>query len=248
VAALFLFAVIPESRRIWNRRLLPVAFCYAVTLIFFVLANRLTTAANTIFLQSAAPLYVLLLGPLLLHEPVRRRDLAFVAAVVCGIACFFAGSPARGATAPDPARGNVFALASGVTYALMLVGLRRLSKVTESGAIATIALGNVIACLAALPMALPMSHITARNWAILVYLGAIQIGLAYFCLARGIRHVPAVEATALLMAEPALNPVWTWLVHGETPGSLAIAGGALILCATLWNTLRPARAEAGSSS
>ena len=243
VAALFLLVAIPESRRLWRWRMLPVAACYAATLVCFVLANRLTTAANTIFLQSAAPLYVLLLGPLLLHEPIHRRDVGFVAVVLCGIACFFIGSPHAGATAPDPWRGNLFAVASGLTYALMLVGLRWLSRKHAGGAaISTVVMGNVIACVAALPLALPAPAITAKDWTILLYLGTIQIGVAYLCLARGIGHVPAVEATAFLMVEPALNPVWTWLVHGEVPGAWAVVGGALILAATLWNTWR---AQAG---
>jgi DME family drug/metabolite transporter len=224
--------------------MLPVAACYAATLVSFVLANRLTTAANTIFLQSAAPLYVLLLGPLLLREPVRPRDLVFVAAVVCGIGCLFIGSPLAAATAPDPARGNIFAVASGVAYAFMIVGLRWLSRKGSGGAgIATVALGNVVACVAALPFALPMSVLGAKDLLVLLYLGTIQVGLAYYCLTRGISHVPAVQATTLLMAEPALNPAWTWLVHRERPGAWAVAGGALILSATVWNTWRSSRAE-----
>jgi drug/metabolite transporter, DME family len=239
IAALFLLAAVPESRRGWRWPMVPVAACYAATLICFVLANRLTTAANAIFLQSAAPLYVLLLGPVLLGEAVHRRDVAFVAAIVCGIACFFAGSPAAVLTAPDPRRGDLFAVASGVFYAFMLTGLRWLSrKGTGGAAIATVAMGNVIACIAALPLALPASSITTPDLAVLVYLGTVQIGVAYLCLTRGIRHVPAVAATTLLMAEPALNPVWTWLVHGEAPGAWGLAGGALILSATLWNTWR----------
>jgi drug/metabolite transporter (DMT)-like permease len=229
IAAVFMLAVIPETRQRWRWRMLPVAACYAATLISFVLANRLTTAANTIFLQSAAPLYVLMLGPLLLHEPLRRRDIAFVAVVVGGIACFFAGSPHAVRTAPDPWRGNLVALFSGVVYAFMLIGLRWLAREDDAGAVGTVVLGNLIACAAALPMALPMPRPTPEDVAILLYLGTVQIGFAYLCLARGIRHVRAVEATALLMAEPALNPLWAWLVHGETPGPWELTGGALII-------------------
>jgi drug/metabolite transporter (DMT)-like permease len=85
-----------------------------------------------------------------------------------------------------------------------------------------VALGNLIACVAALPLALPATSISGKDAAVLLYLGTVQIGLAYLCLTRGIRHVPALEATTLLMAEPALNPVWTWLVHAETPGAWAL--------------------------
>lgn len=239
IATIFLLVAVPETRRGWNFRIVPVAACYAATLISFVLANRLTTAANTIFLQSAAPLYVLLFGPLVLHEPVRRRDLAFVAAVCAGIACVFAGSAPAAITAPDPHRGNLIAILSGIFYALMLTGLRFLARgSTHASATATVALGNLLACVAALPFALPAAAISPRDLSALLYLGIVQIGVAYLCLARGIRHVRAVEASALLMVEPALNPLWTWLVHGEVPEIWALAGGALILAATAWNALR----------
>ena len=236
IATIFLLAAVPETRRGWSLRMLPVAACYAATLVSFVLANRLTTAANTIFLQSTAPLYVLLLGPFVLHEPIRRRDLAFVAAVCAGIACFFAGSAPAAITAPDPHRGNLIAILSGLFYALMLIGLRFLARGSaHQTATATVALGNLLACLAALPMALPTAAISTRDFSALLYLGTVQIGIAYLCLVRGMRHVRAVEASALLMVEPALNPIWTWLVHGETPAVWSIAGGLLILGASFYN-------------
>jgi DME family drug/metabolite transporter len=242
IASVVLLAALPEARRGWRWSIVPVAAAYAATLILFVLANRLTTAADTIFLQSTAPLYLLLLSPLLLHERIRAGDVLYMLAVLCGIVLFFVGTEHAMATAPDPRRGNLLALASGVTYALMLAGLRWLSLRGHGGStLAATALGNVIAALAVLPLALPVAHFTAPDVTVLLYLGVVQIGLAYVLLTRGIRHVPAVEATTLLMVEPALSPVWAWLVHGERPGPWAIAGGAAILGATLVNTWRHAR-------
>lgn len=237
VAALVLLAVVPDARRRWQWRMLPVAVAYAATLILFVLANRLTTSANAIFLQSTAPLYLLLLGPLVLHEPIRRAGLLYALAVGGGLILFFAGSDAVAATAPDPPRGNLLALASGVTYALMLAGLRWQARGGgETSGVATVTAGNLIAFLAALPMALPVQTFSARDAAVIVYLGAAQIGLAYWCLTRALRHVPAFEATTTLQLEPATNPVWTWLAYGERPTSWALAGGAVIVVATLMNT------------
>jgi drug/metabolite transporter (DMT)-like permease len=217
--------------------MLPVAAAYAATLILFVLANRLTTSANAIFLQATAPLYVLLLGPFLLREPIRRADLFYILAVGAGLALFFAGRDTVAVTAPDPPRGNLLALASGVTYALMLAGLRwHGRKGGEDSGIATVAVGNLIAFACALPMALPLHAFGARDAAVILYLGAAQVGLAYWCLTRAIRRVPAFEATTMLQLEPAMNPVWTWLVHGERPTPWALAGGAVIVSATLVNT------------
>jgi drug/metabolite transporter (DMT)-like permease len=115
IAAVVLLAVIPGARRGWNWRIAPVAGAYAAKLLLFVLANRMTTSANAIYLQATAPFYVLLLGPLLLKEPGRRADLLYIAAVGVGMVLVFMGAGPAVATAPDPVRGNVLALASGVT-------------------------------------------------------------------------------------------------------------------------------------
>ena len=85
-------------------------------------------------------------------------------------------------------------------------------------------------------MALPLHDFTARDAAVILYLGVAQVGLAYWCLTRAIRHVPAFEATTMLQVEPAMNPVWSWVAHGERPSLWAFAGGAVIVSATLLNT------------
>ena len=243
IAAAVLLALLPEARRGWRWRILPVATAYAGTLVLFVVANRLTTAANAIFLQSTAPLYLLLLGPLLLDERIRAADIVFMAAVLAGIGLFFVDAEAASATAPNPHLGNWLGLASGLGYALMLAGMRWLARrgYGES-ALAASTLGNLIAFVAVLPLALPIRAWSAVDVSVLLYLGVFQVGLAYVCLTRGIRRVPGVEATTLLMAEPVLSPVWAWLIHGERPGPWALAGGGVIVAATLVNTWRHARA------
>ncbi|MEK7404481.1 MAG: DMT family transporter [Acidobacteriota bacterium] len=237
VAALALLLLVPAARAGWNWRVGPVGVAYASTLVLFVLATKLTTAANAIFLQSTGPLYLLLLGPLVLREPLRRRDIGLIAVVGAGMALFFAGQEAASPTAPDPLHGNVLGACSGVTWACTIAGLRWLgSGRAGNSAPASVAAGNLLAFLACLPMALPVSGAQWRDAAVILYLGVFQIGLSYFCLTRAIRHVPALEAAILLLAEPALNPVWAWLAHGERPGRWALAGGALILTTSVVNT------------
>ncbi|HEU4885936.1 MAG TPA: EamA family transporter [Longimicrobium sp.] len=245
VAALAILLLVPAARRGWTWHVLPVGVAYATTLVLFVAANKLTTAANAIFLQASAPLYMLALGPLLLKEPVRRRDLAFMAPVLLGLVLFFVGSEPAIHTAPNPRLGNIFAAMSGITYALTLVGLRWLSGRDggEGSGLPTVAAGNLIAFFACLPAALPVVNAGTGDWLAMGYLGVFQIGLAYLLLTSGVRHVTALEVSVLLLLEPALSPVWTWLVHGETPGPWSIAGGILILGATLLRTSADARSE-----
>jgi len=238
VATAALLGLIPDARRGWRLRVLPVGAAYAATLSLFVLANKLTTAANAIFLQDTAPLYLVLLGPWLLGERLVREDLVLLAAVAGGMAMFFVGQAPVSRTAPDPLRGNLLAVVSGLTWALTIAGLRWLGSRHPDSAMAAPAVGNLMAFLGCLPMALPLPAAGWRDAAVIAYLGVFQIGLAYLCMSRALRQVPALEASLLLLAEPALNPVWAWLAHGERPGGWALAGGALILGACLANAWR----------
>lgn len=246
IAALALVVLVPAARRDWSWKLAPVGLAYAATLVLFVLSTRLTTSANAIFLQSSAPLYMLLLAPLLLHEPIRRGDLLFMGAIGLGVVLVLLNGQHAGATAtaPNPALGDRLGAVSGLAWALTVAGLRWIGRRgPENASTPAVAAGNLIACLISLPMALPLVRITTSDIVVLLYLGVIQIGLSYFLVTRAIRYVPAFEATALLLLEPALNPVWTWLVHGERPGLQTVAGGLIILLATVIHTWLESRTK-----
>jgi DME family drug/metabolite transporter len=246
IAALALFLLMPDARRRVNARDLLVSLVFAVTMVLFVLANKLTTSASAIFLQSTSPLYILLLGPWLLHERIRRRDLLFLLTLAVGLACFFIGLDPVSKTAPDPFRGNLFAILSGVFWAVTVMGFRFLGTRADgagSGAAAAV-WGNVFACLLCLPAALPIAGITAQDAGLLAYLGVFQIGVAYVFLTRAMTHVRALEASLLLLLEPVLNPLWSWLAHGEQPSGWSFAGGGLILLATAVKTWADSRRPA----
>ena len=234
-AAIALALVLPGARRGWTWRTWLVGVAYAATLLTYVQANKLTTAANAIFLQSTAPLYLLLFGPLLLKEPIRARDLGFMAAIAAGLGMFFVGLEPVTRTASNPALGNLVAAASGLTWGLTIAGLRWLARSERdaggAAAGATI-VGNTLVLLVCLPWALPIGPSTPVDWLWIAYLGVFQIGLAYYFMTRGLRGVRALESGLLLLIEPVLNPLWTWLFHGETPGPWARAGAATILLAT----------------
>ena len=240
-----LLLMTPAARRGWSWRAALVGLAYAGCLTLFVLANRLTTAANTIFLQSTAPLYILFLGPWLLKEPIRKQDLGFMLAVGCGLALFFVGVEHPAITAPDPERGNLLALASGLCWALAVCGLRWLSLDPRRGSpVAAVVAGNLIAFLLSLPMAVPLGSHAVTDWAIVGYLGVFQIALAYIFVTSAIHVLPALEASMILLLEPVLNPVWAWLVQRETPGISALVGGTVILGATTFKSWSERRVAA----
>jgi drug/metabolite transporter, DME family len=239
IAAVVLYIALPGARRHWTWRTWLIGLAYAATMILFVLANKLTTSANAIFLQSTAPLYLLLLGPFVLREPIRKVDLAVILTVAGGAILLLFGAEAAAATAPNPARGNLTALAAGATWGLTITGLRWMGKRSDraNSSEAIVIAGNLIAFAVCLPVALPVGHANLKDVAILVYLGLFQISLAYVFLTRSLREVPGLEASTLLLIEPVFNPIWTWMTYGERPGVTAVLGGLLIITAAFGGTV-----------
>ncbi|MCC6214545.1 MAG: DMT family transporter [Polyangiaceae bacterium] len=234
IAAVAVAVLLPGALRGITLRSAAIGAGYAFTLILFVSGNKLTTAANTIFLQSTAPLWVLLASPALLGESLRRSDVAFLALAALGLGCFFVGVEPPRVTAPDPLTGNVLATASGVTWALTIMGLRWLgsragARPGEAGG--AVVVGNLVAFGLCLPWTFPLAA-TVADWGVLLFLGVFQIGLAYALMTRGLAGVRALEASLLLLVEPVLNPVWAFLLHREVPGSWAIAGAVLVIAGT----------------
>ncbi len=247
VAGLFLAALLPEVRTRWTWRSWLVGSAYAATLTLYVMAMKTTTAANAIFLQSTAPLYLLVLAPGLLGERIRSRSLVLMAVIAGGLVLVLTGVERAGATAPSPALGNALGALCGVTWALTLLGLRWLGvrrRGAGDGAATAVAAGNVLAFLACLPWTFPLVAVTPSDGMLVLYLGVVQVGLAYVLLTRGMRVVPAFEASLLILLDPVLNPVWAFAVHGERPARRALLGGALILAATIvdaWLATREGR-------
>ena len=234
LGGLVILALIPRARGGWTWRSLMVAVPFAATFTFYILSNKLTTAANATFLQQTAPFYVLLLGPLLLRERIVRRDLAFMAAMVAGLALILGSGGEPLDTATDPGLGNVLAAFAGVSWALTLTGLRWLASRNGPGGDqpeTAVVAGCFLAAIVAAMFAWPLGDTNRFDWLIVGYLGVFQIGLAYALVTRSVRKLPVIEASLLFLAEPAFAPVWAWLLLAEQPGMLAILGGAVIILA-----------------
>jgi drug/metabolite transporter (DMT)-like permease len=230
VAGAFILLAVREARQRLDRRVLLVAVAFSATVVLFVVATKLTTAANAIFIQDTAPLWVLLLSPWLLGERPTRGELVAVPIFGLGLGLFFMDELTPGQTV-----GNFVALASGVAFALSILGLRTLR---ERGP-AALVWGNFLAAALTLPFWGRGPAATPTDLGILLYLGVFQLGLAYLCFSRGVTGTPAIEASLLVLLEPVLNPIWTFLVTGERMGPWALAGGAVVLVATAWRTVAP---------
>ncbi len=223
------------GRRRWkSSRVFALAIVsYGICLTSFVIATKWTTAANAIFLQYAGVVWVLLLSPLVVREPMRGRDAAAVAVAFGGMALFFAGRfEARGMS------GNLMALLSSVFFAFLILCLRRENDAAQS----SITWGNLAIAAAMLPFVADDLALTPKSFLVLLFLGVVQIALAYAFFVRGLAYVTATQASLTGMLEPVTNPLWVFLFLGERPSPYAIAGAVVVLAAITWHTMSGAPA------
>ena len=208
---------------------LVASVLYAALLVLFVVANKLTTAANAIFLQYTAPVYVLLLEPLLFKERFRGADLFVVAACVAGMSLFFVGQ-----LRPEDVAGNFTALGSGLCFALFLLLLRHQRGGNVNRA-SSVIYGNLLICVVTLPaFARAADTLTLKDVLIVSYLGVFQIGVAYTLFTLGIaRGVRSLDAGVVSYIEPMLNPIWVFLFLGERPSKWAVVGEPIIIDARI---------------
>lgn len=246
VIASFLAIAIRPSRACWDRTLLPAAFAHAITTLLFMWGNKLTSAAVAIFLQYTAPLYLLLLGPWLLREPARRTDPAFVLVLLGGMLLLLIGPAPRSQTATNPQLGALVAGTCGIAWAFTTLTMRQLSRRVPDGfqrAIAAVILANMGLAVLLLPWVGWPAAASPRDWSLVAYMGVFQLGCAFILISLGLRRITALEGALLLLLEPLLNPIWAFLIHGEIPGPLVLAGGILILLASAGRVMMNARAD-----
>ncbi|HEY1769171.1 MAG TPA: DMT family transporter [Chthoniobacterales bacterium] len=213
-----------RPRFTFSRAQIGGAVGYAGTVALFVFATRMTTAANAIFLQYTAPIYVALLGRWYLAERASHLDWLVITVALAGIALFFCDR-----LTVTGFWGNIIALGSGLAFASVALCLR---KEKAGSPAASIILGNLIVALGGLPFIFQQHLGEAVMWRLLA-LGVFQLGLPYVLYATAIKYVTALEATLIPLLEPVLNPLWVMLALGERPGHWAILGGALVLGAVL---------------
>lgn len=223
-----------------NKFTLLTSFLYAGTLSCFVYANKTTTAANAIFLQYTAPIYILILSPFILKEKFRFSDLITVVVCITGMSLFFLEKQgAENDLAPNVFLGNIAALFSGVFFGLYFVFLRHPSSLQKNPAI-SVFYGNLMIVLIMLPFLIQNPpDLTLKDWYSISYLGIFQIGLAYILFTNGIAGgVRSLDASIIGFIEPLLNPIWVFLFLGETPNKWAIVGGIIIIAAVIFHTIK----------
>ena len=229
------FVILAWSQRIDLKPSLSTilgAICYAGTVTLFVVATKMTTAANAILLQYTAPIYVALLGRLVLQERPTNVDWLTMLLMSIGMVLFFLDKvTATGLI------GNIVGALSGVCFAGFILATR---KQAQASPIQSVIYGNLITAVITLPFILHVQFSTSSLTG-LILLGVFQLALPYIFYSVAIKRITAVESSLILVIEPLLNPVWVFFYSGETPGPNALVGGSLVIAALLLRNILKAR-------
>ena len=232
IASLIIIIWLRRPRFTWNRYQIGGAVALMGAQLFFVIATRQTTAANAVFIQFTAPVYVALLGIWFLGERARPLDWATMFIIGVGFFLFFGDK-----LTPQGFWGNINALISGISLAWLMLFLR---KQKDGSTTETMLLGNLLAAVVGLPFLLRESP-TLADWGGVLFLGVFQLGIPFILMSVAIRYLTAVEAILIQTLEPVLNPIWVFLVVGETPTPLALVGGCVVLTAVTLRAILASR-------
>jgi len=230
IAALVIGLAFRKEKLTYSKPQLIGAVAYACTVMLFVSATKLTTAANAILIQYTAPVFVALLAAWFLGEKPRPVDWITIGFVSGGLILFFLDKMSAGGLL-----GNLLALGSGFAMAVMTVSMRMQKDGSPFG---SVLLGNLMTAVFGLPFMLG-SGPDFSGWVALVLLGVFQLGLSYTLYSVAIKYVTALEAILITTIEPILNPVWVFLLIGEQPGPWSLAGGLVIIAAITGRYILP---------
>lgn len=229
IAALVFLLIFRSKVLKLNPLALLNSFSYAVVLILFVYATKITTAANAIFLQSTAPIYVLILEPLLTKSKHEKINIITISICFIGMILFFIGE-----ISPGDLKGNIAALFAGLAFAAFFLGMKKNEgKFGE----ASIFYGNILVSLFSIPFIINLQSFSNADFIMVSFLGVFQIAIPYALFSYGIQRIKAVEASIISMFEPVVNPIWVFFGYGEIPKVNAIIGGIIIISAITIKTI-----------
>lgn len=216
----------------WTWKLIPAALIFVLMNVTYLSAMVRTSAANAIWLQNTAPLWVFLIGTTVLRDPIHPRDWWQLGFIVAGLGVIL-GCELQ----TDDTTGVLWGVAAGMTYAGVVLSLRWLRSEDTAW---LVGLNHGVTALMLLPYVLAKGPApTATQLVVLMAFGSLQMGIPYLLFARSVRVLPAHEAAGIVLLEPILVPLWVWLLDMEGPPRWwTVVGGALICLGLVARYLR----------
>ena len=220
-----------------TRQGVVVAVSFAIANIAFIFSIQNTAVANTLVIMSLSPMFAALLSHFFFRDPISTGTWLAAFAIFFGLTVVFYGSLTTGGVV-----GDLAALVTSICVAISLVLMREHRDISMVPALAW---SSGLACLAALPFALPAS-LSGTSLILMLVLGLIVLPASLAMIGLAPRYLPAPEVSLILRLEALLAPLWVWLVLGEVPSRQTLIGGGIILttliCLSLY-TIRKQRSH-----
>lgn len=211
-----------------------LALLFSAGTVLFIVSITHTTAANTLFIASTAPLFSGIIARLILGETVAPRTWAAIAVALGGIALIASGSLGRGA-------GSLLGDLAALGVALSMAGTFSIARRARARSmVPAMALSGFMTALAVLPLAAPFA-VSHWDGFYLGLMGLAVIPLGFSLMTLGPRYLPAPEVSLILLIEAVLGPFWVWLVIGEQPGAAGLLGGAIVVATLVLTNLAALR-------
>ncbi|MEE1244015.1 DMT family transporter [Frisingicoccus sp.] len=197
--------------------------------ICFVVANKLTTAANAIVLQYSAPVFILIISALIFQQKLRKKEIMAVAGTMFGIVLFFFDQ-----LSPGNILGNFIAILAGIFLAVMFVMVGQGGN-DDSIRMSGILFAHLLTAVIGIPVGI-MGTVSVSGMEIfyILILGIFQLGIPYVLYGIASRECPPLACSLIGMLEPLLNPVWVFIFAGEAPGIFALVGAIVIIGVVTW--------------
>ena len=221
LSALIIYLYKKPYSKGFGRNIWAGAFCYSVMVVSFVFANKITASGNVILIQYAAPIYVALFGYSFLGEKASKIDWITIAIIIFGLSCFFYEDLSL-----TQKWGNVLAIFSGLGFAGLTLFMR---KEKNANPIDCVLLGNLVTFVICFPFYFSGVTMEATPWLSIIFLGFVQLGLAYILFSTAIKYVNALDAIIYPVIEPLFNPLLTFIFIGEQMSQTALIGGFLVI-------------------
>lgn len=211
-----------------------VAFLYAISTIFFMLAVFNTTSANVAFILAFNPMFGALLSWIFLGEKPRQATFIAMAAMTAGVLIIVSNGLESGHIWGDlSAAASALAVAGALTYS-------RASR--QDFGFTPIVAAILPAIIGGLMVAEVGYAVNSPLW--ITINGLFLTPFAFWALAIGPRYLSAAETGMFYLLETVLAPVWVWLVFTEETPVATLIGGAIILGALVWHSTHSMRREA----
>lgn len=231
-----IYLLATHHRLRFNFKIVIGAICMGGVTTLFIVANKLTTAANAIVLQYSAPIWLILLSALLLKEKPRAKDVITIVIVLIGIVFFFLDGIGSGTT-----WGNIAGFGAGLFYS----GLFLLNSLPDADALSSLFIGQFGTGILLTPFVFRESDFSVVPVVTVICLGLFQVGLAYIFFNLGTKYTAPVTASIIAGIEPILNSVLVMIFWGEMLKPLALIGAVIVIAAILIYNIISARKPRG---